>query len=168
MSLPIVYTTRLTSQSEDKIDGISRKLDRICQVVDTHGLSPVGSDTWRSQPSSTARPSPSGPSKVEDVSESELEGEPALAAQAAFATDYIRKGLANNFVSSEVTSSLKELCRMVKTDRTKDQEPQSKLLQPGQVTDDIQLPQIQLVMSSIQRLKGMWPCFMVHCGLTPL
>lgn len=152
----LASTSRLTSHSESKIDDISRKLDRICQVVDTYGPSPTSSETWRSQPSSTARPSPSAPLKTEEVSESELEGEPALAAQAAFATDYIQQTLSRNFVSTEVTSSLKQLYRMVQTGRVKNREPREKLLQPVQVNADIQLPPMPLVMSCIQRLKGMY------------
>lgn len=140
--------------SEDKIDDISRKLDRICQVVDTYGPSPGGSEQWRSQASSTARPSPSGVAKVEEVSESELEGEPTLAAQAAFATDYVQQSLVNNFLSTEVTSSLNELGRMIKSDRFKNRTSQARLLQASPSNEDIQLPPMQLVMTCIHRLKG--------------
>ncbi|MBE3049700.1 hypothetical protein IMZ48_45830 [Candidatus Bathyarchaeota archaeon] len=109
--------------------------------------------------------------QIKDISDSNVEGEPALAAQAAFATSYAQRAFAYSVVSQEMTLSLERLAQMVREGRNRSgsREPDVNLLDPGSNINDMTMPPLELTISCIQKLRSKCPNHQL-CGrarLTP-
>lgn len=165
---PSVYwlTCRSNVCSEDKIDDISRKLDRICVAVDSYNATPPVGGSWRSaRPSLAAQEAPSSAASTvapteEDAPDEELGGELSLTAHAAFATDYVQQAMRGKDASPEMTTSLEALRRVVGRDTTRGmaaRETHPQLLEPRFSTGDMRLPPIQFSMSYLQKLRSESP-----------
>lgn len=151
----------LQIHSEAKIDDLSKKLDNLCQVVEKHHL--ANTDSLLKQSSSTSTPflTPAvTPSTVEneDIVRPDLNDEPTLAAQAAFATDYAKHVFNHSLISQEMNRSLERLNQMLQDDglSSADDLASKSLLPPPSATEtrDIQLPPMEISISCIQKLRG--------------
>jgi hypothetical protein len=94
---------------------------------------------------------------IEDITKPNLDDEPTMAAQTAFAADYAKAVFSNSVKTIEMTRSLENLSQLLKA------EPpaympgalEPLLPDPGAALRDIQLPPMQSTMSCIQKLRSM-------------
>lgn len=162
---PVALLTSARFFSEEKIDDIARKIDRIYLAVDNIGTTPSSS----SQPTiATLQASASSytPTSAESTTQyagdeagSEFEGELSLNTHAAYATDYVQHAInGNKHISNDMISSLDAL-RQVVGGSTKAGSP-GDTVQPPQIVksrttnEGYSLPPMPLAMSCLQRLRG--------------
>lgn len=144
---------------------MSRKLDKLCHIVEATGSPAADIAQWQqTPPSTTSFMTPSAtPSVVgtEEVTRPDLNDEPTLAAQAAFATDYAKRVFNHSIISHEMTRSLEKLSEMLKDDDGMHALPTPKSLLPahGVDTGEMRLPPMELAMSCIQKLRSMFSEF---------
>lgn len=153
--------------SEEKIEDISRKLDRICSLMNSVGISPSSA-----QPQIVTQVTP-GPSsgglspaasrvQTGDDSESELEGELSLTAHAVFATDFVEQAVSKNQtipVTPEMTSSLNALRKIIDTNsssRHSSNSPNSppKHVVTNEVRGGLTMPPLHSAFTCLGILKG--------------
>lgn len=160
----------VSNSYEDKIDNISRKLDRICSLVDKNGppsarpqdgpLSGQSNFVPHRTPGSYNSSPVQHTQSSEDASGSDYEGELSLTAHATFATNFAQQAVNNNHplkVSQEVTSSLDALRRTLVTneDRTdRSRALNAHLISSTALLDGFQMPPINLAMAAVQSLRG--------------
>lgn len=149
---------------------MSRKLDKLCHIVETTGSSAAETSQGQATPTSTPSfitPSPA-PSVAEtaDVTRPDLNDEPTLAAQAAFATDYAQRVFHHSIISHEMTRSLEKLSKMLKGDDSTPPPPPSQAFLPSHGADlgQMQLPPMELTMSCIQKLRSKCPQWRVRAA----
>lgn len=160
----------LTQASEDKIDEISSKLDQICSVINTSGISsnPVGGTSQISHSSPFPRaaassssythvPSPSVVTDDEEASGAETEGELSLKAHAAYATEFVQKIVSSTYAAAEVTPSLDALRKIVETRNQQSKKPAQQ--QPATLTvadtgEGLTMPPLETAMTCLNVLKG--------------
>jgi hypothetical protein len=141
---------------------MSRKLDKLCHIVETTGSPAAGITQWQqTPPSTTSFTTPSAaPSVVEaeDITRPDLKDEATLAAQSAFATDYAKRVFNHSIISHEMTRSLEKLSEMLKDDDGTPASPTPKplLSSHGVDTGEMNLPPMELAMSCIQKLRSMF------------
>ncbi|KAK2687583.1 hypothetical protein QWA68_013528 [Fusarium oxysporum] len=175
-----------TEQFYRKIDEILDKIDRINLAIGNTPLSSVSvsqsPDNTFSLPLHNASPctdtvdkvidSTQGSLLIEDCqvsqtsSESGLEDDDHLAAQATFATDYLQFTIENHLpkVPAEVKSSLDALKRIVGRPDDQTVNPQPVFSRIGVSRDDLRLPPIWLGMLAIQKVKDI-PSLDLSCLL---
>ncbi|KAF7555777.1 hypothetical protein G7Z17_g1917 [Cylindrodendrum hubeiense] len=158
------------TSSEDKIDNISRKLDRICSLVDKNGPPPTRSQdgplsgqsnfvTQRTPGSYNSSPVQHTQSS-EDASGSDYEGELSLTAHATFATNFAQQAVNNNHplkISPAVTSSLDALRRTLVTNEDRNDRSRAlnaQLISSTALVDGFQMPPINLAMAAVQSLRS--------------
>jgi hypothetical protein len=161
---PIALLTSVRFFSEEKIDDIARKIDRIYLAVDNIGATPSSSSrptiaTLQASSSYTPTSTESTTQYAGDEAGSEFEGELSLNTHAAYATDYVQHAInGNNHISNDMISSLDAL-RQVVGGSTKAGSPGDSL-QPPQIiktrttNEGFSLPPMPLAMSCLQRLRG--------------
>ncbi|KAH7143790.1 fungal-specific transcription factor domain-containing protein [Dactylonectria macrodidyma] len=160
----------VSNSYEDKIDDISRKLDRICSLVDRNGLAstqtqdgPLSGQTnfvaHKTPGSFNSSPVPHTQSS-EDASGSDYEGELSLTAHATFATNFAQQAVNNNHplkISQEVASSLDALRRTLVTNEDRSERSRvlhAQLIPPSSIVDGLQMPPINLAMAAVQSLRS--------------
>ena len=143
--------------SENKLDEMARKLDRLCSIVESHGL-PVGQLVpQETSTKATLVPTPTSMISMqaqEDGTAHDLAAEPALAEQAACATEYARSVFNFSVNSQEMVQSLGRLSEAQKQEHSEatllDDAP---ILPDSQVHQrDVQMPPMSLALSCIQKL----------------
>jgi hypothetical protein len=165
----VLWRVSLTQSSEDKIDEISSKLDQICSVINTSGISsnPVGGTSQVSHSSPFPRaaassssythvPSPSVVTDDEEASGAETEGELSLKAHAAYATEFVQKIVSSTY-PPEVTPSLDALRKIVETRNQQSKKPAQQ--QPANLTvadtgEGLTMPPLETAMTCLNVLKG--------------
>ncbi|KAI3578825.1 fungal-specific transcription factor domain-containing protein, partial [Fusarium oxysporum f. sp. albedinis] len=149
-----------TEQFHRKIDEILDKIDRINLAI---GNTPLSSVSVSQSPDNTF----SLPlHNAQTSSESGLEDDDHLAAQATFATNYLQFTIENHLpkVPAEVKSSLDALKRIVGRPDDQTVNPQPVFSRIGVSRDDLRLPPIWLGMLAIQKVKDI-PSLDLSCLL---
>ncbi|KAH7205588.1 fungal-specific transcription factor domain-containing protein, partial [Fusarium oxysporum] len=149
-----------TEQFYRKIDEILDKIDRINLAI---GNTPLSSVSVSQSPDNTF----SLPlHNAQTSSESGLEDDDHLAAQATFATNYLQFTIENHLpkVPAEVKSSLDALKRIVGRPDDQTVNPQPVFSRIGVSRDDLRLPPIWLGMLAIQKVKDI-PSLDLSCLL---
>jgi len=142
---------------------MSRKLDRLCHIVEATGSPAPDITQWQQTPPSTTSfmTSSAAPSVVEteDSTRPDLKDEPTLVAQATFATDYAKRVFHHSIISHEMTRSLNKLREMLKDDDGRPASPTPKSFLPSHGVDmgGVHLPPMELAVSCIQKLRSMFP-----------
>lgn len=145
--------------SEATLADISQKLDQLTDVVNNYTFSqssrlstPVFSTTTVPSPATVV----SSQRTVETPTPtSELEIEPALLAQVAFATSYVQQAFGDNVASEELALSLDRLCQILREDQqvNRSRHVQQGLMQSGFDVGDMKMPPLELAISCIQKLR---------------
>lgn len=165
-----ITDTKMTC-SEEKLNEIAEKVDRIYLAVDNGGTAHSSS----SQPTFIIpQPCPYTPASTGSVAQyasdsagSDLEGELSLNAHAAYATDYVQQAMGSNaHVSGGMMSSLHTLRQAIEGS-SKENLPKGNSLPAEPVkfsTGDscISLPDMPYAMSCLQRLREserLWYCW---------
>lgn len=156
----IPSTDYWTNRSEDKIDEISRKLDRICSIVDGKANSPANQSSISGQiPSiyTTTIASSIEPSQViaDEGPESENEGELSLTAHATFAADYAQKAVNTRESTQDLTTSLNALRRAVESSPKPSHaaSPQPSAVRGVEISG-YQMPPLDIATTVLKILKG--------------
>jgi hypothetical protein len=145
--------------SEERIIEISSKLDQLYHIINDRVPFPSRSQLSRSVSNFTTVSNPGMVTTSQQIGEapdSDLEGEPALAAQAAFATSYAHRACSHGNVSQEMTLSLQRLEQMVREDQSfyRPREAPQQLNEPGSTVSNIEMPPLELTLSCIQELRS--------------